>query len=238
MNRPGTPPPPALTPAKLATIGVLSVVLVGVLYSQFSSDDSGPIVKRRQPRGDASGGTTPNGSDGNQQAQAPSVRAKWPEIPRDEVAAFNPFAVPETLLPKSPDAAPDPQALQVAASSQTTSTPGSIQPDPTAQGPSAKEDPAASLARAQERKSRKKKMQATARALKTQGVGLIMTTSAGAVARIGDQEVRVGDVINGVLRVVDINSQGLVVEEVDADEETPAGAPTTESLRALPRIGN
>ena len=45
-----------------------------------------------------------------------------------------------------------------------------------------------------------------------------MTTSAGAVAKIGEQEVRVGDVINGVLRVVDISPRGLIVEEVHSDE--------------------
>lgn len=235
----GAPPAPAVTPGKLVIIGVLSVVLVGVLYFQLSGDDSPPIVKRRSPRTESTS-TPTESSPENQNRTQTTNRAKWPEIPRAEVAEFNPFAIPEALSPPAHEPEADPHSLQVAGTSQSSPSSESIQPDSNSEEPARKIDEPDARARAQARKSRKKKMQATAQALQQQGVGLVMTTSAGAVAKIGEQEVRVGDVINGVLRVVDISPRGLVVEEVESDErETPEPEPPpAQDTQGMQPVGN
>lgn len=217
MNRAGPTPVPVLTPAKLAMIVILAIVLVIVLIVQFSGGESSSLaIKKRIPRN--ASGVAPE-TAGTSSAPALAVRLHWPEIHRDEVTAYNPFLVPDLLQPRSassPASSSASQSIQIAQSLQSTSTqttgPGTGQHFP-------KADDEQARIRAKERKSRLERIRATATNLQKQGVALVVSTSTGAVARIGEQEVRVGDVINGVLRIVEINSHGIVVEE--ASEDTP-----------------
>jgi hypothetical protein len=228
MNRPDAPPP-AITPGKLATIAALAVVLVIVLVIQFSGPSETVVIKKRRPR---------NASEENadtvqasMEAASPAIRIHWPEIRREEVAEFNPFLVPDELQAQQPPASPQSTgALQMV---QTGSTaPSATTGSATAEPPIKPTDEKARI-RAIERKSRLDKTRATANELQKQGVGLVLRTSAGAVARIGGEEVRVGDVINGVLRIKEINADGLVVEEVTTNQDDVTEPRTTQTEPSL-----
>ncbi len=212
MNRTIPTPSLAFSPTKLAIITVLAIVLVVVVAVQFSGRESVPAASQKKTSRNVPGAATETAVTTS--ATMPAVRLHWPEIQREEVTAFNPFEIPDGLLPKSLSTshqAQSSQSIQVAQSLQTAS------PQPTATGGAhyaGKTDDAQGRIRAQERKSRIKSI---ATILQQQGVGVVVSTSAGSVARIGEQEVRVGDIINGVLRVVEIGPQGIVIEEAPED---------------------
>lgn len=216
MNQAETPPPP-LTPTKLVTIALLAIVLVIVLVVQFSGSSDPIVIKRRQPRG--SPGNNPEAANPSRDP-APAVRVHWPEIHREEVASFNPFQVPDNLQKKSPLVSPQTtQPLQVA---QSATSPPMETTEPVGALLGLKPKDEQARIRAIERNSRLERTRAIASELQKQGVGMVLSTAAGAVARIGEQEVRVGDVINGVLRITEINADGLVVEEVNTPQEVVA----------------
>lgn len=207
----------SVSPAKLAVIAVLALVLVLVLVFQFWGGGEGTpaILKKRAPRNAANAGETP-ASDAARATN--SNRLHWPDIQLDEVAAFNPFETPAALLDAPVANAVPVQPSQSIQSAQAAGPP-QMESAVTTPPIGSKGDDEQARIRAQERKSRIKRIEATAIALRQQGVAMVMTTSTGAVARVGEQEVRVGDVINGVVRVVEITPQGIVVEE--APEELP-----------------
>lgn len=222
MNRDVTGQPAGIPPAKLALIGVLGVVLVVVLAIQFGGDDGPAVVlQKREPRRTvAAPAELPTGEE--RLAPSRDAQTTWPTISREEVLSFNPFAKPVALQEKPASSAlagQTPGSLQIAQSEASAPTSPAA---PTAEELRAKEQAAQARLRAQERRSRITRIEATAAALRTQGVGLVINTTAGAVAQIGDQELRVGDVINDVLRVVQITPQGIVVEEASA--ELPSSA--------------
>ena len=212
MNRPDAPPP-AMTPGKLATIAALAIVLVIVLVIQFSGSSETVVIKKRKPRNAAE--TNAGAVQASTEASSSAIRVRWPEIRREEVAEFNPFQVPDEL--QSQKAPQTTGAIQVV--QQENPTPSATTGSTTAEPPTKPTDDQARI-RAKERKSRLDKTRATANELQKQGVALVLSTSTGAVARIGGEEVRVGDVINGVLRIKEINADGLVVEEVTTIQDT------------------
>lgn len=228
MNRPDAPPP-SITPGKLATIAALAIVLVIVLVMQFSSSSETVVIKKRRPRN--ASGENADTVQASMEAASPAIRVNWPEIRREEVAEFNPFQVPDELQSQKPLASPQPtEALQIV---QTISpAPPATTDSATAEPPIKPTDEKARI-RAIERKSRLDKTRATANELQKQGVGLVLRTSAGAVARIGGEEVRVGDVINGVLRIKEINADGLVVEEVTTNQDDVTEPRTTQTEPSL-----
>lgn len=208
--------PKEVTPGKMAVIGLLGVVLIGVVAMQFSGDEGTPgLVKRRAPKSGSSAAAE------NPAAPPPAVaRVRWPEISREEVLAFDPFALPLPLR----DPLPVDDSLTAEETADSMLPANSAQPaspDQMAADLAAKEQARETRMRAQERKSRITRMRTTATELQKQGVGVVLTTSAGGVARIGEQEVRVGDVINDVLRVVEITSLGIIVEEAPTESPTP-----------------
>jgi hypothetical protein len=210
---------PAVTPAKLAAIAVLALVLVAILVFQFSGPSEGASLKKRSPKSPVSVASDPAAASST--SPAGPHRLRWPEIQREEVLAFNPFAIPEVLAKSNGTAtAQTSQPIQVSQASDSASAqptvPNSGEPNPNPQAEQAR-------MRAQERKSRINRIRATAAELQQRGVAVVMSTSAGAVARIGEDEVRVGDIINGVLRVVKITPQGIVIEE--EPEELPQTQP-------------
>jgi hypothetical protein len=216
MTRPSdAPPPPAITPGKLATIVGLGLVLVIVLVVQFSGGEEAPaLVKRRLPRtaAVAVAAADPAASSPGRAAHRP-----WPDLDRSAVAAFDPFEVPAALRPATSGssrtaASTGPIQIAQAAGNPSGVSTGTIT-GPTAPNP----DDVQARIRATERKSRLERIRATASQLQQQRVGVVVSTSTGAVARIGEQEVRVGDVINGVLQIVEIGPQGIVVEEARED---------------------
>ena len=206
--------PSAVSPAKLATIVALGIVLVIVLVVQFSGGSSEPaVLKRRVPRNTVESGPASTSNTADSQP-ALVARVHWPEIPRQEVASFNPFAVPFDLRGKV-DSSTEPVGMSHLTQITQSSSSGSKQTTGTGELPySLKPGEEQARIRAQAEKSRLERVKATASSLQKQGVGLVVRTSSGAVARLGEQELRVGDVINGVLQIVAIDPRGIVVEEI------------------------
>ena len=153
MSRERTTATQTVSPVKLAIIAVLTLVLVLVLVYQFSGETAEPaaLLKRRTPRDSASAGDS-SASDANRATN--SNRIHWPDIHRDEVAAFNPFEIPAALrdnptvtaLPAQPS-----QSVQVV----QTDEPPRAEPASSSSGVggSKPEDEQARI-RAQDRKSR------------------------------------------------------------------------------------
>ena len=218
MNRERSSSDQTVSPAKLAIIAALALVLVLVLAFQFGGQGGEPPVARNK-RTPGNSASTAETSNSNANPATSSNRIRWPDIQRDEVASFNPFEIPEAIRDKPVANDVPSQTSQSVQTAQVGESPHAEPAVATAANGAAKGDEEQAGIRAQERKSRIKRIEATAVALRQQGVAVVMTTSSGAVARVGKQEVRVGDVINGVVRVVEITPQGIVIEE--ATEELP-----------------
>jgi hypothetical protein len=203
VANPTSPQGSGLTPAKGAIIAVLAVVLVGVLYMQFSggagtevSESSAykpPKTTPRPPRPGAANSakqqaeTVAKDTTGVKPELVAFDPTRWetPELSR--VTAFDPFARPTTF----------PQPKIVAEG----------EADAAANAANA-EDRARQLAEAVE------KAQTQLEQLQQRGVQVIVGggDQGGYVAVIGDRTVHVGDTINGFV-VTAIEPDGVQVEQ-------------------------
>ncbi len=180
-----------LTPAKLALICVLGIVLVTVVYRNFIRDSSsGEAASAERSASDSS--TAPAeagvaepaaraGRPAQPDASAPSPRKPWPEFNLAEAIARDPFAVPDQF----------PQSLAAAATAAQAAEESSAVP---LSGEASDAERAAALA-----------------ALQQRGVQLVMQNGREYVAKIGDRQVRVGEEIDG-FRVIDISFHGVILE--------------------------
>jgi hypothetical protein len=199
-----------VTRGKLILIGVLAVVFALVIYWNYFRDGaargaavsladpppakrpvaSAPAAGQRpaRPSPEAAGraapaGTAPPTAPGRGDLQPSARRRPWPQFKLASVLAYDPFAVPSQFPQPSP-------------------SPAAGAADDSEQLKAAQERAAAEAARA-----------ATVEEINKQGVTLVLLNGKEYVAKIGDKEVRVGDMYKG-FRVVDIDLHGVTLEEV------------------------
>ena len=208
------------SPGKIALIAGLALILVGTIVYQFGGSDSGPATYTKRSQQSTEGGGAANSPTTGNLAPATirAVGGKWPEISVLEASQFDPFAFPDALSAsrsQSANAGALLQPLQVGSAGHSANANSSASPGakshPSAGDPHAESRP-------QEMKRRLEEQQAVAAELQRRGVGMIFRTSQGSVARLGDLEVRVGDVLNG-LRVTEISADGIrLVPDVEDQE--------------------
>lgn len=188
-----------LSTGKLALIGVLSVVLVGVLYFQYGGSSGTPTAetKRHAPRRPAPAVTatsaTAKAADKNNQLEKVPVvpvaaavdEAKWKSPNLADVVDYDPFALPPAF-PKLPVAG------EVVKNGADLVAPADA-------------DDAQRIADAVAESN----MQLEE--LKQRGVQVIVRERNQYVAMIGDRTVHVGDEIDG-FTVTQIDQQGVHVE--------------------------
>ncbi len=173
------------SPGKAIAIGVLSVILLLVIVTQFG--------RRKEPAAQAvalqtaaenSAESTPAVAD----AATATKRAEnpWPTFSVTDVVASNPFSLPEVLRPQR--------------EATKTLTPSSE--------PGEAEGSIAAIDSAGVREMQRRQAEFMT-SLRTKGVDMILRSPRGSVARIGDLSLRVGDVHEG-LRVEAINQNGVV----------------------------
>lgn len=178
------------TPGKLVLIGVLAIVLIASAVINLGGGDAPPSTasskrKPKLPVRNRSSTKTRNTSSPQGKAAKPKRLAKdiaWPQFSPVEAAAFDPFAKPNFLLPPPPVPEPEPE------------------PEPVDPGPTPEE--ARQIADTQALQS----MQRVVVSLSDLGITMIVSSREGAVAQIGNRELRVGDAI-----------EGLVVTRIDMD---------------------
>ncbi|MEO8493611.1 MAG: hypothetical protein ABI614_00970 [Planctomycetota bacterium] len=175
-------PRSGVSPGKVILIGVLSVVLLLVIVSQFSGKKQNAAAPTARRTATKRAEPTPLPSE-----PAPVIAAKrsenpWPTFDVSAVVASNPFKLPEVLRPG-----------QESTSTLTATT-------------ESREDGANILA-AEIREMRRRQAEFMA-GLRASGVDMILRSPRGSVARIGDLNLRVGDVHEG-LRVEAIDLDGV-----------------------------
>lgn len=191
-NKPSLAKQAGVTPGKLVLIAVLAVVLGGVLYVQFAPQSS-PAPVPAQPA--ARTATTPGQL--RAPAAAPAVTsptttprkktgtvAGWQSPELTPIVAYDPFALPAAF----------PQPTQVdeqAGVAQATTA----------------EDASAQQAALEAERTKSESELAD---LRQQGVAVIIKKKQTYVAIVGDQEVHVGDRING-FTVIAIDVDGVRV---------------------------
>ncbi|MEQ8791300.1 MAG: hypothetical protein RIC55_33875 [Pirellulaceae bacterium] len=203
--------PAGVTPGKLVLIGVLGVILVTVLVMQFgglggdtTNTSSEPPASGRgrqtaaSTKSTTSTTATTTAAQGRTEATTSTSsmppRPQWAAMTAAEVRQHDPFAVSAVMSPwLGPEPVSAPDAPQAIDESQ---------------------------------QRRATKLQETLNFLRTHGVSVIIDDEqsdggAGPTAVIGDQTVRVGDLLGG-FRVVDINAEEGVVLEVVAETEDAA----------------
>lgn len=160
------------TPAKLAVVGVLAIVLVGVLASNWTgaaaesaAPESSPedadaeeVIAETMPKGAAA--TSPFGEF--------AVDEIWPNLPLTIATKFDPLATAAWAAP-----APDIEAIA-------------------------------------ERQHGEEQL----KELRNAQNAIIITSGERRMARIGEHEFQVGDVVGG-FRITDISSAGVVLSEID-----------------------
>lgn len=183
------------TPAKLALVAVLAVSLIVVLMVQFGSGADETVAA-----GDAkqSPSAKQNRTTATKPPAAPAKTASetgvrqrcvWPSIEPDEVAAFNPFVLPESLAATVPAEQVDEIAKQA--------------------------DEARLVEEERKRREQlRQRREAVLSELKGQGAHVVVMSDKGPIAIVGDRRLRVGDTIEG-LRVKDINASGVILEQID-----------------------
>lgn len=197
------------TPGKLALAGCLFVVFLVMLIVQFNGGDavsSAPktpataSASTSSPQASADHSGTPRRRDraeAERAGAAPAPATRWPLPPLSEIVAHDPFAQPlsfgqEREKVETVDAPPAP-ADDLAHERE------GVQPAITAETDPSPPD-----------------MDPELRLLEQLQVSMIMSLGGVWVARIADEEIRVGDTIKG-FRVSDINRDGVVVERTDVE---------------------
>lgn len=195
MADPRTPPRPKVTGKQWLLIGLLAVILVIVLVVQFG------------------GGSGSGRGEAAKDAAQPAAGASSSEKPSAEASAA-------------------PRAKGSSTSVSAPRRPARPWPTFTAES-AAQHDPfampeviARKLAKNEEAEPENKKTQAArrpinrdqaAKMLRTKGVRAVLRNEGGAIAVVGSQEVRVGDVLEG-FRVMSIDSDGVLLAPSDASQ--------------------
>ncbi len=175
-------PKPAVTPRQWATIGLLAVVLVGVLWWQFGASEPGPGDAKAGPAAPSPASpvsTFPAGLKGAATGQSSGTAPSppWPTIPLAEAAAYDPFQ------PLEHQPASTPPLAKAAAKAKTS------------------QDSA-------QRRARQDQLLA---ALRKTGTTAVLRGPQGAMAIVGRRTIRVGDELDG-FRVVAIEPDGVVLK--------------------------
>ncbi|HUG71561.1 MAG TPA: hypothetical protein VMM76_27705 [Pirellulaceae bacterium] len=196
MAKPPKPLKGGLTTGKCISIGILAVVLLVVIAANFGgrkeSVGAASHVRRAARENPESTGLATSNAPGTERSEKP-----WPTFDVAAVIASNPFALPEVLRPGS-------QAMTtLTANSQTGEAESNI----------------AAVESADVREMRRRQSEFMA-SLRAKGVDMILESSRGSVARIGDLSLRVGDVHEG-LRVEKIGKSGVVFAPTLAGELQP-----------------
>jgi len=178
-----------VTPTKLVLIGVLSVVLIGVVYLNFFRDDATENVAPSQPT-DAKETTAAGAADkrvaddrekSTSDPDSPSDRPAWPKMTLASIIRHDPLALPPSF------------------------------PQPQRPSPENVVGTAPPATAAESRAQQRAQQAAELAAIREQGVNFIYKQGSDFVARIGERDVRVGDRIAG-LRVVDISVRGVKLQ--------------------------
>jgi hypothetical protein len=179
-----------VTPGKLALIGGLAIALAAVLYLQYAPSERPAAVATPMPR-TATQAAANQVNSAVQGAAAPAVPlkktgtvTKWHAPNLDRVVAYDPFALP-AAFPK-PQSTDEATVAQTAAATQDASQ------------------------RQAELEAARAKSEGELQGLKQQAVKVMITRNDEFVAIVGDQEVRVGDELNG-FKVIAIDSDGVHV---------------------------
>lgn len=190
------------TPGKLALVAILSVVLLasamtnfGVLDRDDDSNNDVPAAQLNPSKDEPSSSVTRRIA-----LSQTAAMVDWPEISLEDAARYDPFAKPEFLKPTPPPMAEpaEPELPVQTVESQKTTAPQSTP-----------EELALAAAKRLDEQTR-----AHALSLKEQGVAVIVQTSGGNVAQIGDRTVAVGDTIDG-LQIISITPDGIVVKPAE-----------------------
>ena len=184
-----------VTPGKLALIGVLAVVLGGVLYIQFGPTTKSAPVSTPPPMAAAESTANPTNASAATvvgaataaaaQSKKTGALARWQSPDLVPVVDYDPFALPATF--PQPRRIDDETAL--------------------AQNAAQTKDSAAELAALEAERA---KSEAELQGLRQQGVDVIIVKKDKYVAIVGDQEVHVGDQIDG-FTVIAIDADGVRV---------------------------
>jgi hypothetical protein len=169
-----------LTPGKAALMVVLAVVLIGVLYHQLGGSSTKPPVAAAQPTDapESNGGRKQTNAKRSPPATATArknttFRGGWQSPSMATVVKYDPFARP-ALFPKPP--LPD-EAGALARNEAST-----------------REDV---LAQRAALAAEREQTQSQLTGLRQQGVQVIIKRNNQYVAIVGEQEVHVGDQLNG-----------------------------------------
>jgi hypothetical protein len=180
-----------LTPGKLKLIGVLSAVLLGVLYLQFGgSEPEAPATKPAgKPRRTAAASDTPAAAGASPVRTASAELADisaWDTPELEQVVQYDPFALPAAF--------PQPKATAALALSESG---------------------ASALAQAKLDEETRVKMQQQIEGelgkMRQQGVQVILTRGDQFIAMIGGKTYHVGDKIGG-FTITAIDANGVHVE--------------------------
>ena len=117
-----------VTPAKLALIGVLAVVLVAVVVFQWpDTSASAPAVElnRAATRDKAATSASPPQARAGSPSAPTRAAVVWPKLTLAEIVRHNPFQLPEKMRPQ-PAKADNPQDAQDQQILQTLTDPSSV----------------------------------------------------------------------------------------------------------------
>jgi hypothetical protein len=185
-----------VTPIRAVLVGVLTVVLVIVLVSQFSGSDGAKVShksnadppsknSRTGPRSVKPVRNAASRSAPVVQQTERAVAAKpWSRMSAEEACQFNPLKMPSAL-----------------AANSTPKIPPEVEMKP--------DDPR------QQREEQLLQQRAAMQSLQEAGVGLVVASDRVTYAIIGAQVVHVGDVIQGFV-VKEIGPQGVVLADQHA----------------------
>jgi hypothetical protein len=101
------------TPGKLAVVGVLALVMIGVIASNWPSDEAAPVADTVEAAAEAPVATVAESSAApaaDAAAAGPfgefAVDRHWPERAVKEVAGFDPLAASEWIKPPAAESGP------------------------------------------------------------------------------------------------------------------------------------
>ena len=182
-----------VTPGKLALVGVLALVFIGVIVCQLpdnsvtsqpaTRDSSEKLSQPSQQRPSDAGGTRSNVAKDTTPptSQAPTEQPirTWPKLSLDRILSYDPLAAPDWLVDARNAAPPVDEASRLVAEA--------------------------------EREQRKEEV---LRQLREQGAKVIVFSGNDKRAAIGNQSVRIGETIEG-FRITDITREGVVLTELE-----------------------
>ncbi|MCA9214897.1 MAG: hypothetical protein KDB27_17620 [Planctomycetales bacterium] len=214
------------TPAKLALIAILGVILIGSFLVNFGflSSDPAPTATKAPPKPTSNETTKSHAANSTSTAKVPEESRSetattskqkicWPSVTVADAAKFDPFARPSFIAAPEPDKTAE-------TSSRKANRPSRLQRmfvQLKALQKAAQEKHALAQAREQEARTHEEENKEAAMSLQDSGISFIVSSGDNITARIGDKTVAIGDRI-GRFRIVDIQQTGVIVAPVDESE--------------------